>query len=145
MIKPFQYYLQEKLVRKSSSNVSMGKSLIEKAELRLKKVGREKIEEEEASISFEETYEVLREALQSLMEIKGFKPYSHEAIISFVKEYNLLSSEKINIVDSYRILRNNSVYKAEKVSLEKCEEALNFAKLTLPEIRKVFERLIKER
>jgi len=123
----------------------MGKSLIEKAELRLKKVGREKIEEEEASISFEETYEVLREALQSLMEIKGFKPYSHEAIISFVKEYNLLSSEKINIVDSYRILRNNSVYKAEKVSLEKCEEALNFAKLTLPEIRKVFERLIKER
>ena len=120
----------------------MAKSLLEKAEIRLKRVDMD-IEEDESSIVFEGIYECLREALQSLMEINGYKPYSHEALISFIKEKKFLSDDKINIIDNYRILRNNSVYKAEKVSLQKCIEALEFAKQTLPEIRNIFDELIK--
>jgi len=145
MIKPFEYYLNENLVRKSSSNISMAKSLLQKAEIRLKRIGSEKIEEENSSILFEDVYEALREASQSLMEIKGFKPYSHEAIISFLREYKLLPEEKISIIDNYRILRNNSVYKAEKVSLQKCIEALDFTKKSLPEIKDRFNDIIKHK
>ena len=139
MIKPFEYYIKEKLVRKSFQNVSMAKSLLQKAEIRLKRISNGKIEEENSSIIFEDTYEAMREASQSLMEIRGFKPYSHEALISFIKDYKLLSEEKVNILDNYRVLRNNSVYKAEKVSLQKSMEALDFAKFLLPEIRNKFD------
>lgn len=138
MIKPFEYYIKEKLVRKSLPNISMAKSLLEKAEIRLKRVSNEKIDEENSSIIFEDLYEVLREASQSFMEIKGFKPYSHEAVISFLKEHKLLSDEKVSILDNYRVLRNNSVYKAERLSSQKCVEALNFAKNLLPEMKNKF-------
>ena len=141
MIKPFDYYIKEKLVRKSSQNISMAKSLLQKAEIRLKRINNEKIEDENSSIVFEDVYESLREASQSLMEVKGFKPYSHEAIISFLKEYKLLSDEKINVIDNYRILRNNSVYKAEKVSLQKCIESLDFANKSLTEIKNKFNEI----
>ena len=76
------------------------------------------------------------------MEIKGFKPYSHEALVSFLKEYKLVSDEKAVIIDNYRILRNNSVYKAEKISSQKCMEALSFAKNILPEIKSKFDEVI---
>ena len=145
MIKPFDYYLSEKLVRKSSPNISMAKSLVQKAEIGFKMLRSESITEENSSIVFEEIYEALREASQSLMEIKGFKPYSHEALVSFLKEYNLVSEEKANMLDNYRILRNNSVYKAEKISLQKCTEAMDFAKKSLLEIRKKFEEEISKK
>jgi len=145
MIKPFEYFIKENLVRKSSSNISMAKSLLQKADIRLKRIVISKIEESESSIVFEEVYECLREASQSLMEIKGYKPYSHEALISFLKEQKFLSEENINILDNYRILRNNSVYKAEKVSLNKCLEAIEFAKHALPELENKFEELTAEK
>lgn len=142
MIKPFQYFINENLVRKSLPNSSMAKALLEKAEIRLKRIN-ENINEEEASIVFEDIYESLREASQALMELKGYKPYSHEALISFLSENKLLSLESINLINTYRILRNNSVYKAEKVSKEKCLEALRFAKEALPEINKKLKWLLK--
>lgn len=141
MIKPFEYYIKEKLVRKSSQNISMAKSLLNKSEIRLKRISKEKIEEENSSIVFEDIYEAMREASQSFMEINGFKPYSHEALISFLKEHKLLSDEKVNILNNYRILRNNSVYKSEKISLQKCMEALDFAKVLLPELRNKFDEM----
>ena len=141
MIKPFEYYIKENLVKKSFPNISMAKSLLLKSEIRLKRVKNEKINDENSSIVFEDIYEILRESSQSLMEIKGFKPYSHEALVSFLKEYRLISDEKANIIDNYRVLRNNSVYKAEKVSLQKCIEALEFSKNILPEIKVKFEEI----
>jgi hypothetical protein len=145
MIKPFEYYINEKLVRKSFPNISMAKSLLQKAEIRLKRIRNEKIEEENSSIVFEDIYEAMREASQSLMEINGFKPYSHEALISFLKDYKLLSEGRVNILDNYRILRNNSAYKAEKISLQKCMESLHFAKILLPEISNKFDEMISSK
>ena len=142
MIKPFQYYINQNLVKKSIPNTSMSKSLFEKSELRFKRLNKSTVEENEASIIFEDIYECLREASQSLMEVKGFKPYSHEALISFLNEHQLLSQEVINLMDNYRILRNNSIYKAEKVSLQKCLEALKFTKEVLPKINKKLKELL---
>ena len=141
MIKPFEYYVNEQLVRKSIPNISMAKSLLQKSEIRLKRVKNEKINDENSSIVFEDIYEIIRESSQSLMEIKGFKPYSHEALVSFLKEYKLVSDENANIIDNYRVLRNNSVYKAEKISPNKCIEALDFAKKALPEIKSKFDEI----
>ena len=141
MIKPFSYYLKENLVRKSVPNISMAKSLLDKAQIRLKRIKKETLADDESSIIFEDIYESLREASQSIMELKGYKPYSHEALVSFLKENNILSEGKIAAIDNYRILRNNSIYKAEKVSLEKCREALNFAATTVPELKSAFEQI----
>ena len=92
---------------------------------------------------FEEVYESIREASQALMQLAGYKPLSHEALIAFLLKNKYLSEEKANILDGYRVLRNKSVYQAEKISVEKCNEAIKFARVTLSEIKEKFKDLIK--
>ncbi len=143
MIKSFEYFIGESLVRKEIPNKSLAKDLVEKAEIRLSRVLKSEIEEREASIVFEDVYEIIREAAQAIMELKGYKPYSHEALIAFLKEGKYLPEREITVLNNYRVLRNKSVYRAEKISVEKCKEALDFAKATLPLIKNKVEELLK--
>lgn len=135
MIYDFKHYIDKGMVRKTNVNPALAKSLIAKSETRLKRVMREKITEAESSIIFEDTYELMREAAQALMQLKGYKPYSHEALISFLKKEKLLSLRKINMLNKYRILRNKSVYEAKKISVQTSKQALEFAKEIVPEIK----------
>jgi len=142
MTREFEYYLEKNLAKRSVINPSLAKSLMEKAELRLKLLNEDKITDEMASIMFEETYETIREASQSLMQVKGFKPYSHDALIAFLIKEKLMPEQFIKSFDRYRILRNKSVYEAQRVSIETCKEALQFAKRRIPEVKnKLFSLL----
>ena len=142
MTREFEYYLEKNLAKRSVINRSLAKSLMEKAELRLKLLNEDKITDEMASIMFEETYEAVREASQSLMQVKGFKPYSHDALIAFLIKEKLMPEQFIKSFDRYRILRNKSVYEAQRVSIETCKEALQFAKRRIPEVKnKLFSLL----
>ena len=142
MIRDFEYYLEKNMVKRSVPNSSMAKSLIAKAELRLKRLKVNDIQDEMSSIIFEETYEALREASQSLMQIRGFKPYSHEALIAFLIKEQLMPESFTKNFDRYRILRNKSVYKAQKISVDTCKEALAFAKLHIPELKNSLLKLL---
>jgi len=142
MTREFEYYLEKNLAKRSVINPSLAKSLMEKAELRLKLLNEDKITDEMASIMFEEAYEAVREASQSLMQVKGFKPYSHDALIAFLIKEKLMPEQFIKSFDRYRILRNKSVYEAQRVSIETCKEALQFAKRRIPEVKnKLFSLL----
>lgn len=134
MIMAFEYYVKKNLVKRTTPNSSIAKSLTKKAETRLNLISEKEIKDETASILFEEIYEALREAAQSLMQIKGFKPYSHEALISFLFKEKLINESFTKKLNSYRILRNKSVYEAHKVSTETCKEALEFAKEEIPRL-----------
>ena len=98
--------------------------------------------EKTASLFLEDAYEAAREAAQSLMSLKGFKPYSHEATISFIIQYykKEFSEYEIAQFDRFRELRNNSVYKAEQVSIEDSLKCLEFAKSLINKIGKLSEK-----
>jgi len=139
MIKEFRYYLDNNFVRKGSLDVAKAKALIKKAEGRIKfSIKSRQINEETAPYVFEDIYECLREASQALMSLEGYKPYSHEAIISFLKEFYDFKEYDIDSFNRYRILRNKSVYGGEKISIGKCKEALHFLHTFLPKIKKEF-------
>ena len=145
MIRNFEYYQEKNMVKRSMPNPSMARSLTEKAEVRLKLLNEREITEETSPIIFEETYEAIREAAQSLMQLKGFKPYSHEAVIAYLIKEELMPERFTKRFDRYRILRNKSVYEAQKVSEETCKEALEFAKEQVLNIKnKLLEILSKE-
>ncbi|MGD0995594.1 MAG: hypothetical protein ABR909_08740 [Candidatus Bathyarchaeia archaeon] len=139
MIERFQYYLDAKLVRKEKVDKEEAKSLMKKAVYRLNYVKKQEINEDTASFIFEDVYESLREASQSLMSLKGYKPYSHEALISFLKEFYNFSASEISTFDRFRALRNKTVYCAVFVSVEVCQEALDFLEDFLPKLRREFE------
>ncbi len=135
MIHDFEHYLKSNMVKRSVVNPSLAKSLMEKAELRLKRLTESEVKDEMSSIMFEEAYEAMRESAQSLMQMKGYKPYSHEALLAFLTKEKLLPEQHIKSLDRYRILRNKSVYEAHKVSPETLREALEFAKICIPEVK----------
>lgn len=144
MIRPFEFYISSNLVNKTQGNISLARSLLHKAEIRLSRISKDDFKDEESSIIFEDIYELIREAAQSIMELNNYKPYSHEALVSFVKSKRILNENESNIFDNYRILRNKSIYDAEKVSIEKCKESLEFAKKVLPRIKKTFEETVSK-
>lgn len=142
-IKDFDYYLENDLCKKSSSNPSEAKSLINQSIDRLEFIETHEINEKNCSFLFESIYDSMREASQSLMSLKGYKPYSHEAVIAFLKKYypNDFSNSELEELNNYRILRNNIVYKAEKANEKETQKALELCKKIIQKIRKKFQEL----
>jgi len=146
MIKEFEYYLDNTLAKKASPDKGEAEALINKAEGRLKfSIKIRELNENTSPYIFEDIYECLREASQSLMSLKGYKPYSHEALISFLKEFFGFSETDMNSLNRYRILRNKTVYRGERVSVETCKEAMNFLQSFLPKLKKEFKELLKSK
>ena len=87
MINSFENYLKLGKAKRKTIDPEESKALFQKANGRFKYTKSKEITEITAQFILEDAYEVAREAAQSLMSLKGYKPYSHEATISFVKEF----------------------------------------------------------
>ena len=100
-----------------------------------------KIEDKKASIILENVYEAIRESSQSLMSLKGFKPYSQEGTISFIKEFykEHFTEEEINKFDRFRLLRNDSVYRAKTIPKEDTKASIEFAKAFIEKIKSILK------
>lgn len=124
-------------VKKGTKNPGEAKSLLGKSETRFNYFKDKEITEKDASIIFENLYGAIREATQSLMSFKGYKPYSHEATISFLKEFysEKFSEEELNKFDRFRILRSDSEYRAVPVTKEDAESCLEFAKTFIKKVK----------
>lgn len=140
MIESFQFYTDNEMVRKTAPNKENAAALMARAYARLEYVRNQRIGEDTAPFLFEDIYEVLREASQALMELKGYKPYSHEAQIAFLRDFHGFPDYLISAFDRLRILRNKCMYGAAHISAETCKEALGFAVSVLPELRKRFDK-----
>ncbi len=143
MIKAFQFYINENLVNRVYPSKEKGKSLIQTATERAEYVKTQVIDDFSAKFVFEDVYESMREAVQALMEVKGFTPYSHEALVAFLLEYirNIPRSD-VSAFNRYRILRNDAMYKARNVSAISCREAMDFLKTFNPKLKNEFEKLM---
>jgi uncharacterized protein (UPF0332 family) len=139
MIMNFQHYIDEGLVRKVSVDREEAKALMKRAIHRVDYVKGQKVDEYSSPFIFEDIYEALREAAQSLMSLKGYKPYSHEGLISFLKEFYRFPEHEIAAFDRYRALRNKTVYCAANVSPEVCNESLKFLEAFMPKLVNAFE------
>ena len=139
MINKFEYYLKIGKVKKKIPDSEEGKALLNQAKDRLEYIREKEINQKTAKFVFEDAYEAIREAAQSLMSIKGFKPYSHEATISFLREFYLkdFTEEELFSFDHFRQLRNNSVYKAISVMPEDANECLAFARVFVKKVEQL--------
>lgn len=129
MINSFENYLKLGKAKKKTPDPEESEALLEKSENRLQYTKGKLITEGNSQFVLEDAYEAIRESAQALMSIKGYKPYSHEATISFVKDFykSDFNEQELNKFDRFRKLRNNSVYKAVPVSIADAEGAVAFA------------------
>jgi hypothetical protein len=141
MIKRFREYLVNGDVRKVSRDPAEAESLLRHAEQREAHIAGKVPTEDNSTFIFEDVYDALREAALALVALRGYKTYSHEAIIAYLREFHALDEGDVSTLDRYRVLRNNSVYRGEFVSMDTCKEALRFLASFLPVLKKEFTRL----
>lgn len=142
MINSFENYLKLGKAKRKTPDTEEANSLFQKAKDRVELTKERKINEKSASFILEDSYEAIRESAQALMSIKGYKPYSHEATISFLK-YNFgksFSEEELAVFDRFRQLRNNSVYTAENIRKEDAIECLKFSIIFLKKIKNLLKQ-----
>lgn len=129
MINSFENYLKAGKAKKKTPDNEEAKSLLKKAENRLEYTKAKEINSKNSQFVLEDSYETAREAAQALMSVKGYKPYSHEATISFVRDFysSDFNNEILHKFDRFRQIRNNSVYTAAPVSVEDAKDSITFA------------------
>lgn len=137
MINSFENYLRIGKAKRKTPDSEEAKSLFTQSEERLDYIKMKQLNERTAKFILQDSYEVVREAAQSLMSLKGYKPYSHEATISFIKEYyaERFNEEEIHKFDYFRRLRNDSVYKAVIIVEEDAKSSFIFAKKFISKIK----------
>lgn len=100
-------------MKKQSPDKFLSKSLIKIALIRIKNLEHETISDDTSFQIIENCYEAIREIIDALMSIKGYKSYSHEAGIEFLKAflYPVIDTQTINKIDRYKALRNDIKYR----------------------------------
>ena len=129
MINSFENYLKGGFVRKKTSDSEEAKALLEKAKNRLEYTKSREVNDKTSQFVLEDAYESIRESAQALLSIKGFKPYSHEATIAFIKKFysSDFNEEEVHKFDRFRQLRNDSFYKAKPIINEDAKSSVLFA------------------
>ncbi len=143
MINSFKNYLDRGYVKKKTPDAEEAKALLEKAKNRLEYTKSREVNDKTSQFVLEDSYESIRESAQALMSIKGFKPYSHEATISFIKEFYRpnFNDQEISNFDRFRQLRNDSVYKAKAITNEDAKASILFALEIINKINSILKSI----
>lgn len=123
-MKNFEFYIEEGKVKKCSKDMELVKSLVNDAIERKKLIELMDINFM-SKIIYENSYDVLRNILDALLLIDGYKSYSHEASISYLKKYNVDELFIIKI-DKFRYERNSSKYYGKNIDIERAIEIKEF-------------------
>src|SRR3989338_7084584 len=122
----FQTYLTTGDVKQVAIDKNLAKSLAQLAQLRIEKLLLANLDKENAFEIVERCYGALKELTDALMAINGYKSYSHEAAIEFLREFYLkdIGAGKIEQIDRFRILRNDIFYRGKTTTKAEAELAI---------------------
>lgn len=105
MVLKFSFYLEKGFVKKVQRDIKRKDALLNMARKRI--LYSQKIDDPNFKLEF--LYEALIEYIEGIMSEKGYKSYSHEADISFLRELGFKESEILKL-DEIRKLRHKSKY-----------------------------------
>lgn len=147
-MKSFKHYLETSKVKKRSVDIALANSLIQDAQERIETI-KDLDKEKFKKILFENTYDALRDVLDAVLAVEGYKSYSHEASIANLA--GRISDTDITELDEFRSLRNSSKYYGKGITVQDVENILLFWKEHADELIRIvrkkeqlFEKLDKE-
>lgn len=133
-MKNFEEYLKKGLVKTRKENVARVKSILEEADKRLKFFNAVPISEESANYIIENMYDVIRELIEAKLLLEGYKSYSHEATVSYLKKLGFSSSE-VEFMDELRDIRNHTKYYGHLVNAEYAKKVSEFVNKVYPKLK----------
>ncbi|MBL7160658.1 MAG: hypothetical protein ISS93_02265 [Candidatus Aenigmarchaeota archaeon] len=135
-MRDFGYFVSKGDVKKVSKDIALARSLMEAAKDRLAFAKSQPANERAARFVLEEAYEAVREALDAKLALDGYKSYSHEAPIAYIKNKGLSEGEA-HAINHFRFLKNRTKYYGKRVSVADSREAVSMAEKMLPKIERI--------
>ena len=116
-------------VKKTKPDPERAKSLKQLAEKRLYEIHKRRSDTYPEFI-VEDYYETIKELITSLLYLEGYKSYSHECLITFLKKHyqQTINSGELELIDQLRRLRHDIMYRGSVVAedyLDRNEEDIN--------------------
>jgi hypothetical protein len=116
----FEEFIKKGLVKKTSRDIALIKSLILFSERDHNFLKTLPIDEISARTVMTGYYDILRNILEAMSSLEGYKVYSHEAFTEFLKLKNEgIIAQKF---DRFRKIRNGINYYAKTISPEETKE-----------------------
>lgn len=138
----FEFYLNEGEVKKRTPDPNLAKALLRDAESRFENIVKLDTKTFH-KIIFENAYDSFRELLDALLAIDGYKSYSHEASIAYLKKYGFDDSIILEL-DEFRFKRNSSKYYGKDVSPSDAEGIIKFYRKRSEPVISLIKRRLRE-
>lgn len=137
MVKDFEFFLKKGDVRKQSPDNNLASSTFKDSLERLD-FAKQLLNMAKSKYILENAYEAMREAADSLLYLKGFKSFSHEASIVYLnKEY--LDEKDVLEFDRFRRIRNGIKYYGKDCDLSDAEAAIKLAEKIIAKIKDILK------
>jgi hypothetical protein len=140
-MKDFEFYIEEGKVKECFKDIELVKSLINDAFERERLINILEVSSM-AKIIFENAYDIIRNILDAILIMDGYKSYSHVASISYLKKYNI-DELVILKIDKFRYDRNSSKYYGKDVTEEMAIEIKEFLPLFIKKIKNTSSQIVK--
>lgn len=140
-MKEFQEFVANGDVRKGMRDIALARSLREFSEKRIKFAKLMHLDEQSAFITYEMMYDALRELIDSLLALEGYKSYSHVASIAYLQKFREISPAEIAKLDNAREKRNLAKYYAKPVTLAEVKDILALYSTITPKLFLIFQQL----
>lgn len=118
--------LEEKVYERKA-NPEEARSLLKMAEIRQEDNDRREPTDENASLIVESYWEMMKQLSTGLLILEGYKSYSQECLIEFLKQKHDLKNSQAKKMNQIRRLRNDIDYRGkflDKDYLERNEEKI---------------------
>src|SRR3989344_6910840 len=117
-MREFEEYIKSGAVKKITPNPDLASALLKSSQKNLNFVSKLEINNENSELIVQDCYDIIRELIESRLSKEGYKSYSHEATISFLRKFKQFSLQEIDFIDRLRVLRNNIKYYGKESNSE---------------------------
>jgi hypothetical protein len=135
-MRSFDSFLKDFSVVKAKPDMLKAQDLVDQAQARFDHYRVQPFSKKTCTFVIEGLYESIRQLLDACLALEGYKSYSHESVIAFAYEKNILNHREAILLDLLRINRNTTHYYGKLMTWE-------YAEKTLPEAIALFDKLKK--
>jgi hypothetical protein len=136
----FEYFILKGDVKKQVKDERLANLLIKESFDRLEFVKSLKLDEKNAKYIVENIYDILRELIEAKLALNGFKSYSHEATILFLKKFPEFKESEIRFMDNLRKIRNGIKYYGKDIKINETRKVIDFSRFILPKLKSLVKK-----
>jgi hypothetical protein len=127
-------------VKKASPDPALAQSLVGRAERSMEAALMINIKPVLTAEAFEKVYESLRQLLDAILALDGYKSYSHVASIAYLQRFSEFTEETIARLDNARLKRNDSTYYARDIMVDETKEFIKLYNTVKPLLLTIISR-----